>query len=121
MHFKVTIFQRKQLKLQILSSLLSMRFDSFLREPWSTMIMPSLSPTPCGSSVKPPFPFLKLNLLLKLLPLEGSPVNFEKLRSDRLEGLVPVWFNEQLQFHQEPKPKTIIHNPTEKIKDKNKK
>ena len=92
---------KKNLKLwDIMEILLSIRLDSLRREPWSTMIIPSLSPTPCGICLNPPFPVPKHNILLKFLYLQQSPCGFGNLRRSQLEFVVfPVLLTEELHLH----------------------
>lgn len=84
-----------QFQLHDLSSVLfghsqhpSIRLDSFRRDPWSTMITPSLSPIPWGSCLNSPFPVAK-HMVDEHLLLEGYFPTFTSLGTTHL-GLLPV-------------------------------
>lgn len=81
-----------------------MRFDSFLREPWSTIITPSFSPTPFVCRPNPPFPVAKHPFVGKYLLFLRLLCNFTKLGSAHL-GFVPMCLVEVLDC---PKRKQII-------------
>jgi hypothetical protein len=60
-----------------------MRFDSLRREPWSTMITPSVSLTQCGFRLIPSLPLLKHSLLDKYLLFEeplGNSMNLGRVQ-----------------------------------------
>ena len=83
-----------------------MRFDSLRREPWSTIITPSLSPTACGFCLIPPFPLLKQSLLFnKYLLFEGLVGSSRKLGGIHLRWVLVlvVSLTKDLRLHQDQK------------------
>lgn len=96
------------LSLNIVTNSFNMRLDSFRREPWSTIITPSLSPTPFVCWPNPPFPAAKHPFVGKYLLFFQLLCNFTKLGSTHL-GFVPISLIEDLDC---PKRKqiTIIHS-----------
>lgn len=71
-----------------------MRFDSLRREPWSTIITPSVSPSTCAILLISPFPLLKHSLLLnKYLLSEGPLGSSRNLGGVRLKGVLVLVFS----------------------------
>lgn len=85
-----------------------MRLDSFRREPWSTMITPSLSPTPFVFGLNPPFPVAKHPFADKYLPFLQLLCNFTKLGRTHL-GFDPISHTEDLECRKRKQIK-IVHS-----------